>query len=184
LNKEEAMFRVIIGMLLAGCVLGPAAHAQTPDAPVQPQSERGVRYLCGGVGQDESEYMKTQARSHGLLMTFATRDGSYLAKVHVDIADRKGAHLMTVDCDAPMLLVDLAPANGYRILAQTGGVSLHRTASVKSGGNNRAVFVWPSQDGSSERPTRAEKRGLPEPDGATEPQGEPQLRSQSEMRRP
>jgi hypothetical protein len=184
LNKEEAMRRVTIAMLLAGCLSCTAGQAQTPEAPVQPQTERGVQYLCGGVGQDESEYMKTQARSHGLLMTFATRDGSYLAKVHIDIADRKGAHLLAVDCDAPMLLVDLPPANGYRILAQTGGVSLHRTASVKSGGNNRAVFVWPSQDGPSEKPTRAEKRGLPEPDGPADPHGEPQLRSQSEMRRP
>ena len=58
-------------------------------------------------------------------------------------------------------------------LAQTGGVSLHRTASVKSSGNNRVVFVWPSQDGPSEKPTRAEKRGLPEPDIAQEPHGEP-----------
>lgn len=177
------MFRVTIATLLAGCLISAAAHGQTPEAPVQPQTERGIQYLCGGIGQDESEYMKSQARSHGLLMTFATRDGSYLAKVHVDIADRKGAHLMAVDCDAPMLLVDLPNANGYRILAQTGGVSLHRTASVKSSGNNRVVFVWPSQDGPSEKPTRAEKRGLPEPDIAQEPHGEPQLRSQSEMRR-
>jgi hypothetical protein len=66
LNKEEAMFRVTIATLLVGCVLGSSAQAQTPDAPVQPQTERGVRYLCGGVGQDESEYMKTQARRHGL----------------------------------------------------------------------------------------------------------------------
>lgn len=178
------MFRATTAMLLAGCFLATSAQGQTPEAPVQPQTERGVRYLCGGVGQDESEYMKSQARSHGLLMTFATRDGSYLAKVHVDIADRKGAHLMAIDCDAPMLLVDLPPANGYRILAQTGGVSLHRTASVRGGGNNRAVFVWPSQDGPSEKPTRAEKRGLPEPDGPADSQGEPRLRSQSEMRRP
>ena len=178
------MFRATIATLLASGLMASAAHGQTPEAPLQPQVERGVRYLCGGVGQDESDYMKTQARSHGLLMTFATRDGSYLAKVHVDIADRRGAHLMALDCDAPMLLVDLPPASGYRILAQTGGVSLHRTASVRSGGNNRAVFVWPSQDGPSEKPTRAEKRGLPEPDGPADPHGEPQLRSQSEMRRP
>lgn len=178
------MFRVTIVTLVAGCFVANAAQGQTPEAPVQPRTERGVQYLCGGIGQDESEYMKTQARSHGLLMTFATRDGSYLAKVHVDIADRKGAHLLAVDCDAPMLLVDLPRANGYRILAETDGVSLHRTASVKSGGNNRAVFVWPSQDGPSEKPTRAERRGLPEPDGPADPHGEPQLRSQSEMRRP
>lgn len=179
--KEGSKFRAIMA-ILAGCAVTLAAQAQTPEAPVQAQTERGVRYLCGGVGQDESEYMKSEARSHGLLMTFATRDGRYLAKVHIDIADRKGAHLMAVDCDAPMLLVDLPRADGYRILAQTGGVSLHRTASVKASGNNRVVFIWPTQDDPSEKPTRAEKRGLPEPDASQEPHGEPRLRSQSEMR--
>lgn len=177
------MSRATTGLLLAACMASAAALAQTPEAPVQPRTERGMTYLCGGVGQDESEYMKTQARKHGLLMTFTTRDGSYLANVHIDIADKRGRHLMAVDCDAPMLLVDLPPANGYRILAQTAGVSLHRTASVRSGGNNRIAFVWSTQDGPSEKPTRAERRGLPEPEAANEPQGEPQLRSQSEMRK-
>ena len=177
------MFRAMTVLLPAACFFGTAALAQTPDAPVQPQTEKGVQYLCGGVGQDESEYMKSQARTHGLLMTFTNRDGSYLAKVHVDVADNRGKPVLAIDCDAPMLLVDLPQARGYRILAQTGGVSLHRTASVRSGGGNRVAFVWPSQDGPSEKPTRAEKRGLPEPDSAQDVQGEPQLRSQSEMRK-
>lgn len=176
------MLRAITGLLSAACFIGTAVLAQTPEAPVQPQTENGIQYLCGGVGQDESEYMKSQARTHGLLMTFTTRDGSYLAKVHVDVADRRGKPVLAIDCDAPMLLIDLPRANGYRILAQTGGVSLHRTVSIKGGGN-RVTFIWPSQDGPSEKPTKAEKRGLPEPDTIQEVQGEPQLRSQSELRK-
>jgi hypothetical protein len=175
------MFRVTIATMLAGCFIATAAQGQTPEAPVQPQTERGVQYLCGGVGQDESEYMKTQARSHGLLMTFATTDGSYLAKVHVDIADNRGKPLMSVDCDAPMLLVDLPRGDRYRILAQTGGASLSRSASVKAGGGSRVVFVWPMQGGQSEKPTRAEKRGQPEADSRVGAHEEPRLRTQSEM---
>ncbi|SMP71561.1 carboxypeptidase regulatory-like domain-containing protein [Noviherbaspirillum suwonense] len=176
------MFKAIPCLLLAGIVFSPAAMAQTPDAPVQPRTENGLRYLCGGVGLDESEYMKSQAKTHGLLMTFATTDGSYLANVHVDVADNRGKPLLSVDCDAPMLLVDLPRGDRYRILAQTGGASLSRTASVKAGGGSRLVFVWPMQGGQSEKPTRAEKRGLPDTDSrSTGTHEEPRLRTQSEM---
>ena len=175
------MFKTLKYLLCAGIVFSPAAMAQTPEAPVQPRTENGLRYLCGGVGQDESEYMKSQARSHGLLMTFATTDGSYLAKVHVDIADRRGKPLMSVDCDAPMLLVDLPRGDRYRILAQTGGASLSRSASVKSGGGSRVVFVWPMQGELSEKPTRAEKRGQSDADSRGATHDEPRLRTQSEM---
>ena len=175
------MFKALHCLLFAGLAFSTAAMAQTPDAPVEPRTENGLRYLCGGVGLDESEYMKSQARSHGLLMTFATTDGSYLAKVHIDIADSRGKPLMSVDCDAPMLLVDLPRGNRYRILAQTGGASLSRTASVKSGGGNRVVFVWPIQDNQSEKPTRAEKRGQSEAESRGAAHDEPRLRTQSEL---
>ena len=175
------MLKAMNCLLFAGIVFSPAVMGQTPDAPVQPKTENGLRYLCGGVGLDESEYMKAQARSHGLLMTFATSDGSYLAKVHVDIADNRGKPLMSVDCDAPMLLVDLPRGDRYRILAQAEGASLSRSASVKSGGGSRAVFVWPTQGGRSEKPTRAEKRGQSEPDSRGAAHDEPRLRTQSEM---
>ena len=175
------MFNALKCLLFAGIAFSPAVMAQTSEAPVQPRTENGLRYLCGGVGQDESEYMKAQSRSHGLLMTFATTDGSYLANVHVEIADKRGKPLMSVDCDAPMLLVDLPRGDSYRILAQTGGASLSRSASVKAGGGNRAVFVWPMQGDRSEKPTRAEKRGQSDADSRGSAHDEPRLRTQSEM---
>ncbi len=175
------MYKATICTMLALSVISITALAQTPEAPVQPKTENGVRYLCGGVGLDESDYMKAEARGHGLLMTFATTDGSYLAKVHVDIADSRGKPLLSVDCDAPMLLVDLPRNASYRILAQTGGASLARNASVKSGGGSRLVFVWPMHSGASEKPTRAEKRGQSEPESRASAHDEPRLRTQSEM---
>lgn len=175
------MFKTMIcTMFVLGFIARPAL-SQSPDAPVQPRTENGVRYLCGGVGLDESEYMKSQASNHGLLMTFATTDGSYLAKVHVDIADSRNKPLLSVDCDAPMLLVDLPRSAGYRILAQTGGASLSRKATVKASGGSRLVFVWPMQNGPSEKPTRAERRGQAEPESRASAHDEPRLRTQSEM---
>jgi hypothetical protein len=139
------MFKANVGVLLAAALISSAALGQTTPAPVQPKTENGIPYLCGGVGLDESDYMKSEARKHGLLMTFAARDGSYLANVHVDIADSRGKSVLAVDCDAPMLLVDLPRAGSYKIKAETAGTTLTRTASVQAKGGGRVVFVWPVQ---------------------------------------
>jgi len=137
------MLKASFGVLLAASLFSSTAMAQTTPAPVQPKTENGISYLCGGIGLDESDYLKSEARSHGLLMTFAARDGSYLANVHVDIADNRGKPVLAVDCDAPMLLVDLPRPGSYKIKAQTGGTTLTRTASMQGKRGNRVVFVWP-----------------------------------------
>jgi hypothetical protein len=150
LAKEVDMFKADFGVLLAAILISSAALAQTTPAPVQPKTENGIRYLCGGIGLDESDYMKSEARKHGLLMTFAARDGSYLANVHVDIADSRGKSVLAVDCDAPMLLLDLPRAGSYKIKAETAGTTLTRNASVQGKGVGRVVFVWPVQDHQSD----------------------------------
>jgi len=137
------MFKANPGVLLAAALFSSATLAQTTPAPVQPKTENGIHYLCGGVGLDESDYMKSEARTHGLLMTFAARDGSYLANVHMDIADNRGKPVLAVDCDAPMLLVDLPRAGAYKIKAEAAGITLTRTASMQGKRGNRVVFVWP-----------------------------------------
>jgi hypothetical protein len=141
------MFNAHFGVLLAAALISSAALAETTPAPVQPKTENGINYLCGGIGLDESDYMKSEARKHGLLMTFAARDGSYLANVHVDIADNRGKSVLAVDCDAPMLLVDLPRAGNYKIKAETAGTTLTRNASVQGKAGGRVVFVWPVQGG-------------------------------------
>jgi hypothetical protein len=138
------MRRTGMAILLAGAMLcsqAPAQESAQQSAPVQPKTANGVSYLCGGVGLDESEYIRQQAKNGGLLLTFTARDGSYLANVHVDLAGSGGKPALQVECDGPMLLLKL-PAGDYRIRAEAGGKALSRTASVHAGGGSQAVFTW------------------------------------------
>jgi len=110
--------------------------------------QNDVAYLCGGVGENEASYMKERANSYDLMLTFAARDGSYLANVDVNIKDAHGNSVLQTRCDAPMLLVDFPASGTYRIRAETSGYSLDRTAQVNAGHRRRAerlAMVWPQK---------------------------------------
>lgn len=131
----------------AGAELRPAAPLAER---LQPQTQNDVTYLCGGVGQEEASYMKKEARAYDMMLTFATRDGDYLADVNVDIRDAKGKPVLQASCDSPMLLVDLPRSGTYRIHADAAGYTLDRTARVQVKQRKGArvasvVLVWPQR---------------------------------------
>ncbi|QDZ27070.1 hypothetical protein [Noviherbaspirillum sp. UKPF54] len=124
--------------------------APPPVARVQPRTQGDVTYLCGGVGAEEAAYMTQQARGYDLMLTFAARDGSYLADVNVDIRDAQGKQVLQANCDAPMMLVDVPKSGTYRIRADAAGYELDRTAKVrakqKAGPHVASVVLsWPQQ---------------------------------------
>lgn len=131
----------------AGVELRPAP----PVARLEPKVQGDVTYLCGGVGKEEANYMKRQARAYDMMLTFATRDGGYLADVNVDIKDAKGNDVLQANCDSPMLLIDLPKSGTYRIHADAAGYTLDRTAKVqvkrKKGASvaSSMWMVWPQR---------------------------------------
>lgn len=149
----------------AGAELRAAAPAP---ARLQPQTQDDVTYLCGGVGIEEASYMKQQARGYDLMLTFAARDGSYLADVNVDIRDAKGNPVLQTNCDSPILLVDLPRSGTYRIHADAAGYALNKTARVQakqkaSSHVASVVLTWPQQvaEAPSRRETSSGSSGTP-----------------------
>lgn len=138
-----------------------------PPAPLTrltAKTENGVTYLCGGIGQDEASEMKEAARDYDLMLTFAARDGSYLADVNVDIADARDNSLLKTTCNAPIMLVDLGRSGTYRIRAETGGNTVSRSVRVQPREPGKSVvMVWPVEAVRG----LAEDR-LPEESGQTE----------------
>lgn len=121
---------------------------QSPIARLKPITQDDVTYLCGGVGAEEVAHMKQEAKGYDLMLTFAARDGSYLADVDVDIRDAKGNSVLQTACDSPILLVDLPRSGSYRVRAETAGYELNRTVKVSAGDKKRqrvaaAVLSWP-----------------------------------------
>jgi hypothetical protein len=90
--------------------------------------------------------MKAAARNYDLMLTFAERDGSYVADVNVQIIDSRGRTVLQT-VSGPLLLVDL-PAGKYRIAADYNGATRWRTVSVGGSHHDRLTLTWPSEYGS------------------------------------
>ncbi|RJG01582.1 hypothetical protein [Noviherbaspirillum sedimenti] len=136
------------GQLITPTIAQSRPAAATTVGVKPQQTKDGVTYMCGGIGEDESTYMKqTAARDYDLMMTFAEKSGNYVADVNVSIKDAHGKSVLDTTCDGPILLVDLPAGGGYRIHAETGGQAIDRTVLVKGGKapTRQLTFAWPGK---------------------------------------
>lgn len=119
--------------IVASCAAG-LAQAQMP-----PWTESGQgRYVCGGIGSDESTAMRAAMKSHALSLLFARADGAYLASVAVEIRATQGGSGLSLRADGPVCLVDL-PAGAYVVEATFEGRTQRRELSL-GGGPKTADF--------------------------------------------
>lgn len=149
------------GQLITPSIVQSRPVARMSSAPVQPRSEGDVTYLCGGIGDEETNYMKqTAAGDYDVMMTFAAQSGNYLANVGVKIADARGNTILNTTCDAPLMLVDLPRAGSYRIQADVNGHQISRNVSVGAKAQtSRVVFAWPRNAVAADRVADTEQTG-------------------------
>ncbi|RYY64018.1 MAG: carboxypeptidase regulatory-like domain-containing protein [Comamonadaceae bacterium] len=127
--------------MLATVLLGGSlvAHAQTTGGVPPMKGEGSARYVCGGIGTDESIPMRAAMKEHPLSLRFAQADGSYTAELDVVIKDAKGASALTLRANGPICLIDL-PAGRYTVEASdTGGSGARKSQTVTLGGTPRTV---------------------------------------------
>ena len=151
--KTKNAFLILIGLASASALAQTRTEItpSQPDRPdviqvrtIEPQTENGITYACGGVGSNEAAAMKQAASDYDLMVTFAASNGAYLADVNVDLADARGNSILSTTCGGPIMLVDFPEAGKYRVRAETGGRTLTRTAQVSNRGKARNVaMLWP-----------------------------------------
>jgi hypothetical protein len=133
--KTRTTYAALADLLCAASL----AHAQQgnagggTDGLPRASTENGITWVCGGVGSDEAERMKRAARDHDLMVTFATKEGSYLSDVQVDIADTRGHSLLNTTCSGPIMLVDLPKGGRYHIRGESDGRAASGIAQFRPG---------------------------------------------------
>jgi hypothetical protein len=126
---QRALANTALALALAVC-LAPAA---TQAAAAQPKEQNGISYINGGVGTDEQNAMRALKADYNLRLTFATKQtGAYRSDVQLDIADAKGASLLSVPNTGPMFFARL-PAGTYKISASAEGKTFRRTVKLGNG---------------------------------------------------
>jgi hypothetical protein len=115
-------------LALAASVLMPWS-AQAQDAIPAMKSQGVGRFVCGGIGSDESGAMRAAMKQHPLSLLFARPDGGYLADVDVVIKDAAGNSAVALRADGPVCLIDV-PAGRYTVQATSNGVTKTQNAAV------------------------------------------------------
>jgi len=124
------MHRTLVNAALA---LALAAGLSPAVLAAQPKEQNGVSYINGGVGQDEQNAMRALKADYNLQLTFATKQtGAYRSDVQLDIADAKGASVLSVANTGPMFFAKLPPGT-YRISAAAEGKTFKRTVKLGNG---------------------------------------------------
>ncbi len=107
------------------------------------KTQKGVNYLSGGVGQDETQAVESAAKDYSLMLTFAIqKTGDYLANVNVKIEDKSGKLVLDAVADGPMLLVQLPPGQ-YKISAVSNDRQVIKTVHISGNRTTRETLYWP-----------------------------------------
>ena len=133
-----------------------ARPSQSPDAAAGPdespagglpqvRSDRGIRYVSGGVGEGERAELDAQSNQFNLRLLFAMQgSGEYLSAVRVNIVDARGETVLTAESKGPWFFAQLAPGD-YTVEASVPGQAQQpqrQTAHIQGSGQSRLDFRW------------------------------------------
>ncbi|MBP0637434.1 MULTISPECIES: carboxypeptidase-like regulatory domain-containing protein [unclassified Cupriavidus] len=120
-----------------------AASPATAEGMPAPRVAGDVRYLTGGVGQDEAAYLRKAGGDYTLRLTFTGGGGQYLAGVDTQIFDSRGRQRFAAVSDGPFLFVQLPPGR-YRVVATADGKARELTLVVPGKGGVSRTLHWAS----------------------------------------
>jgi tripartite-type tricarboxylate transporter receptor subunit TctC len=127
MHMQRALANAALALALAASLAPAASFA------AQPKEQNGVTYINGGVGTDEQNAMQALKADYNLRLTFATKQtGAYRSDVQLDIADAKGAGVLSVANTGPMFFAKLPPGT-YRISAAAEGKTFKRSVKLGNG---------------------------------------------------
>lgn len=135
--------RVVAGVAAGfiGTLLAWGAWAQLPAV----RSAGEVRYLSGGIGDDEELEIRRAAADFGVLLEFAEVErGSNHGKwsADIDVTVRSGSQVvLSTRTDGPLLLMRLAPGV-YAVEAARGGARQVKRIEVRPGKLARERYFW------------------------------------------
>lgn len=102
-----------LSILFACLLLASHASAESSDVaappPLSPQVQNGIRFLTGGIGNQEQEKLRELDDDYNVRVALTRDDGAYLSNIHIAIEDRAGETLLETTTRGPILLAELAP---------------------------------------------------------------------------
>lgn len=113
--------------LAAGADLNAPIDMQA--VQLQPQEQNGVRYLQGGIGQDEANALR-KTPGYDLHVELSTGpEGKFQSGASVDIQNAQGQPVLSIQDAGPLLYVQLPPGK-YKITGTAQGETVQQDVTV------------------------------------------------------
>lgn len=111
---------VMIPATIVGMVVYAMSMYSAEENFLKRESQGGIAFLSGGVGQHERDLLKEMGKGYSLKLTFSNRKGEYLSNVMVTLFDHKDEKIFFTVSFGPWLFIDL-PAGMYHLEASFQG---------------------------------------------------------------
>ena len=105
-------------------------YGAIPALPLEVMTAGGVKYVNGGISDEELDELKTIAGSYNLQARIVGAEGEYVSDVAIKLTDASGAAVLSVADVGPFLYVAVKPGN-YKLEATHNGVV--QTLKIKIG---------------------------------------------------
>ncbi|MGF6395691.1 carboxypeptidase regulatory-like domain-containing protein [Pseudomonas plecoglossicida] len=135
-------------LLLALALPWTLAAAADPNAPIdmqavqlQQQEQNGIRYLEGGIGQDEANALRKTA-GYDLHVELSTGpEGKFQSGASVDIQNAQGKSVLSLQDAGPLLYVQLPPGQ-YNVIGQADGRTVQQHVTVNDKAPATVSLNW------------------------------------------
>ncbi len=126
----------------------PALHSQqtyssqpyASDDSLQPVEVGNVKYITGGIGDEERNTLQSVEKDYNLRIMSAYKDGAFSGDTHVIIRDHAGGELINVSA-GPLFYARL-PAGTYMVEAVNGDESKKQKVLLNQSKATSVHFSW------------------------------------------
>ncbi|MNE24581.1 hypothetical protein D3C80_1178760 [compost metagenome] len=144
-NHHYALGAALLLTLALPWTLAAAADLNAPidmqAVQLQPQEQNGVRYLQGGIGQDEANALR-KTKGYDLHVELSTgAQGKFQSGASVDIQSAQGQPVLSVTDVGPLLFVQLPPGH-YKVTGNAEGETVQQQVVVDGKGPATVNLHW------------------------------------------
>ncbi|GLO41653.1 hypothetical protein PPUN15366_32990 [Pseudomonas putida] len=132
-NHHYALGAALLVALALPWTLAAAADLNAPidmqAVQLQQQEQNGVRYLQGGIGQDEANALR-KTPGYDLHVELSTGpEGKFQSGATVEIQNAQGQPVLSVTDTGPLLYVQLPPGK-YKVTGNAQGETVQQLVTV------------------------------------------------------
>lgn len=127
-------------LLAAGAVIFSVGHAQIPDT----QYSQGISYISGGVGEEESQAILSEAKQWPLLLELSQLEngrGVWIFGAKIKIVNTQNQVIFDAQADGPYILINLN-AGQYQIEASYQGLTQKRSVRIQAFAPQKLAIFW------------------------------------------